>query len=220
MHWSLSTVKIVLLFGSEKKESWVIAVHHSTTKNTNRFCCLVSLVRRQWVKHLQNSNKFCCSYFKKAVCWFISWIQHILPDRIPLELSFFYSRLSCAFLLRSLNLWDNQSWRLPFKASSLTYWLHPGVLFFDLAAEEERNCLASIWPSCYSSRHIETPVLIYCVWVVGSGWIPAHSFLHMHCQENTRSQHSSAFNTHTTAHTQKHTHIRPNKQQEYIFVCP
>lgn len=110
--------------------------------------------------------------------------------------------------------------RLPFKASSLTSWLHPGVLFFDLAAEEERNCLASVWPSCYSSRHIETPVLIYCVWVVGSGWIPAHSFLHMHCQENTHVYSTALLLTLTQLHTLKNTRIygQINNKCTYLYA--
>lgn len=75
--------------------------------------------------------------------------------------------------------------RQPFKVLSLTSWLHLVLLCFASAEEEERNCWASVWPSCYSIQHSETPVWIYCVWVVGSGWIPAPSFLHMPCQQDT-----------------------------------
>lgn len=178
--------------------------HHCASfnhKNTYRFCCLVSLVRRrsvdvQRVKPLQQGSKL---------------LESVVAA---------YSQTIFAFWLRGFNLRDNQSWRRPFKASSLTSWLHPSLLFFDLAAEEERNCLASVWPSCYSIQHIETPVLIYCVWIVGSGWIPAPSVLHMHCQEGTQLclAHSRIqINTHRHTHARAHVHTQHTNCTPYKF---
>lgn len=68
------------------------------------------LAESQAIAEGQHTVKFCCSYLVQiVVCWFISSI---------------FAVGLC------LNVWDNQSWRLPFKASSLTSWLHPGLLFF------------------------------------------------------------------------------------------
>ena len=68
----------------------------------------------------QKSVKSCSSCLVQRVfCWFISSI------------------FACG--LCSLNLWDNQSRWLPFKAPSLTSWLHPGLLLFDLAGSRGKE---------------------------------------------------------------------------------
>lgn len=74
---------------------------------------------------------------------------------------------------------ENLDRRQPFKPSLLTSWLHLVLLCTALTVREERNWPVSVWPSCYSIQHCETPIWIYCVWVIGSGQVPARSFLHM-----------------------------------------
>lgn len=43
--------------------------------------------------------------------------------------------------------------------------------------------LTNFWSQCSSIQLSETPVWIYCVWVVGSGWISTPCFLHMRRQK-------------------------------------